>query len=258
MEISFFKYQGAGNDFVMIDNRNGNIQLSTEQIARLCDRRFGIGADGLILLENAIGYDYRMVYFNADGNESTMCGNGGRCLAAFAYHLGVAGINQSFIAIDGPHLAKIVQQNEVALQMKDIESIELYNEDVILDTGSPHYIRFVKEVDAVNVYLEGKAIRNLERFQPKGINVNFVQKTLEGLKIRTYERGVEDETLACGTGVTAAAIANASSDTGKQSVKVQALGGDLLVDFEKIDNQHFQNVWLTGPALLVFKGEITI
>lgn len=252
--MHFYKYQGAGNDFILLDNREQQYPLSTEQIHLLCDRRFGIGADGLMLLEPAEGYDFRMVYYNADGNESTMCGNGGRCIAAFARHIGVAGTQQSFIAIDGPHQALIQKNDIVALQMQDIDQIEFGAEATILNTGSPHYIRFEQDIESINVFEEGRRIRNLERFQPKGINVNFVARTDQGLSVRTYERGVEDETLACGTGVTAAAIASVGTQTGHFEIPVAARGGQLSVRFDKTGAQEVRNVWLTGPAQAVFEG----
>lgn len=258
MKINFFKYQGAGNDFVIIDNRSGNIQLTTAQVNFLCDRRFGIGADGLMLVEQAEGYDYRMVYFNADGNESTMCGNGGRCIAAFTHHAGMAGGEQFFVAVDGPHKANILSEDVVSLQMQDVSQIEIAQDATILNTGSPHFVQFVADVATIDVYKEGKAIRNRAQFQPKGINVNFVMATDTGLKVRTYERGVEDETLACGTGVTAVAIASAADKTGQMTIPVEAMGGMLEVSFEKTDAQHAHNIWLKGPAKMVFSGTIEI
>ena len=258
MKIDFFKYQGAGNDFVIIDNRSGAIGLTMAQVNFLCDRRFGIGADGLMMVEQADGYDYRMVYFNADGNESTMCGNGGRCIAAFSFHSGIAGAEQFFTAIDGAHKANILPGDLVSLQMQDVDHIDMDDKVSILNTGSPHFVQFVEDVTCIDVYGEGKAIRNREQFQPKGINVNFVMATAAGLKIRTYERGVEDETLACGTGVTAAAIASAAGKTGKMTVPVAAMGGMLEVSFEKTDAQHATNIWLKGPAKMVFSGTIEI
>lgn len=258
MTVHFYKYQGAGNDFVILDNRNKTYSLTTEQINFLCDRRFGIGADGLMLLETAEGYDFRMVYYNADGNESTMCGNGGRCIAAFAQHLSVAGNQQSFIAIDGPHEALIRDNGIVSLQMQDIDVIEFGSDAAILNTGSPHYVSFDEDIDVLDIFTEGRNIRNADRFQPKGINVNFVERTASGLRIRTYERGVEDETLACGTGVTAAAIASVGEATGHFEIAVSARGGDLSVQFDKTGAQTVRNVWLTGPAQAVFAGTIDL
>lgn len=258
MKIHFHKYQGAGNDFIIIDDRNDVAGLSTAQISFLCDRRFGIGADGLMLLKRADGYDYKMVYYNADGNESSMCGNGGRCIAAFASKIGAAGKEQHFVAIDGPHLANIIDKDQVSLQMKDIDQVTFDDEATIMDTGSPHFVKFVADLDAIDVVAEGRAIRNRERFQPKGINVNFVQVTEKGIRVRTYERGVEDETLACGTGVTASAIAAACNLSGAITTAVKAAGGELEVRFTKHDAQKIDNVWLNGPAQFVFEGEIEI
>lgn len=258
MQLQFDKYQGTGNDFVLIDNREGNIQLSTAQIAFLCDRRFGIGADGLMLLENVDGYDFRMVYYNADGNESTMCGNGGRCIVAYAEKLGVIKDKASFIAIDGPHTATINNDSTVSLQMQDVQEIiqgEGYTE---LNTGSPHYVVFVEDVKATDVFNTGRSIRNSERYQPKGINVNFVQKLSDGIHVRTYERGVEDETYSCGTGVTAAAIAACGNTTGHVSTDIKTPGGNLQVSFDKEDSNHAVNVILSGPATYVYSGVIAV
>ncbi|RQO31157.1 diaminopimelate epimerase [Taibaiella sp. KBW10] len=258
MTLHFYKYQGAGNDFVILDNRNQTYALTRAQINFLCDRRFGIGADGLMLLEQADGYDFKMVYYNADGNESSMCGNGGRCITAFARQIGIGETEHFFIAVDGAHKAFIKADGQVSLQMQDIDHIEFGAAETILNTGSPHYVSFQQDIDQINVYAEGKRIRNQERFQPKGINVNFVAVVPEGLTIRTYERGVEDETLACGTGVTAAAIASVCGQTGHFEVAVAAKGGKLQVSFDKTDKTTVRNVWLTGPAKMVFEGNITI
>lgn len=259
MELTFYKYQGAGNDFVLIDNREGNINLDTKQIAHLCDRHFGIGADGLMYLQLCADADFQMVYFNSDGNESTMCGNGGRCIAAFAHHLGVAGTTMKFKAIDGMHEAVINKDKTVALHMQDVTNIEFAETYQVLNTGSPHYVVWVEATAEVDVFEEGRNIRNQDRFQPKGINVNFVSRINDdGIAIRTYERGVEDETLACGTGVTAAAIVSAGMQTGKFEIPVKAVGGDLSVSFEKKDAGTAQHIILTGEAAFVFKGSITV
>ncbi len=258
MNIRFYKYQGAGNDFILIDNRDGQVKLNTEQVAFLCNRRFGIGADGLMLLELVEDADFKMVYFNSDGNESTMCGNGGRCIAAFAHKLGAAGKQMTFEAIDGLHFAVIKDNNIVALQMQDVTAIEFGEGYDILNTGSPHYITWVNDTATVDVFGEGRSIRNREQFQPKGINVNFVNRKGNGLDIRTYERGVEDETFACGTGVTAAAIASVGRQTGVFHVPVAAKGGDLSVSFEKTSDTTAENIILTGDAKFVFEGEIGI
>ena len=258
MNITFEKYQGAGNDFVLIDNRGGDVALTTAQIALLCDRHFGIGADGLMLLQKHEDADFEMVYFNADGNESTMCGNGGRCIAAYAYKLGAAEKQMNFMAVDGMHFAVIKDHNAVALQMQDVAEIEFGDGYEILNTGSPHYIQWVPSVAAIDVFNEGRNIRNKEAFQPKGINVNFVNRNGNGLVIRTYERGVEDETLACGTGVTAAAIVSVGEQTGVFQIPVKAKGGDLFVSFEKTSKQTAENIILTGDAKFVFSGNIML
>jgi diaminopimelate epimerase len=258
----FFKYEGTGNDFILIDNRNKNSSfLDSEFIAHLCHRRFGIGADGLILLEEEGGFDFKMVYFNADGRQSTMCGNGGRCIAAFAHHLGIVSNIGIFNAIDGPHAFKISEANErsalVSLKMKDVKEITKQGEDYILDTGSPHFIRFVEETKSIDVFKEGREIRNSEQFGEGGINVNFVSTFKGNIIMRTYERGVEDETLSCGTGVTAAALASVFSKKTPfaGNVSVRTKGGELSVQF-KIQEQTFSDIWLIGPANLVFKGEL--
>lgn len=258
MELNFYKYQGAGNDFILIDNREGIIALHTEQIARLCDRHFGIGADGLMLLQPDEESDFEMVYFNSDGRESTMCGNGGRCIAAFAYKLGVAGKQMNFKAIDGLHFAVVKDNNIVALQMQDVTEIEFGNGYEVLNTGSPHFVSWVESAVDVQVVEEGRAIRNNERFQAEGINVNFVNRNGNGITIRTYERGVEDETLACGTGVTAAAIVSVGQQTGVFHIPVAAKGGDLSVSFEKTGPQRAENIILTGGANFVFEGKMEI
>ncbi|RXK62218.1 diaminopimelate epimerase [Lacibacter luteus] len=259
MTIPFYKYQGTGNDFVIIDNRNGNFtQLSTVEIAFLCDRRFGIGADGLMLLQLKDGYDFEMVYYNADGNEGSMCGNGGRCLVAFAKHLGVIDKNAEFLATDGFHEAKVLDNGWIELKMKDVNNIEKSPEYSILNTGSPHYIKWENDIAKTAVFDEGKRIRYSPPFFQEGINVNFVQLLNDTLNVRTYERGVENETLSCGTGVTAAAIAASNDSIGFQERKILTPGGELKVKFEKKSESSFENIWLCGPAKLVFAGTITL
>lgn len=207
VEIKFYKYQGAGNDFVMIDNREDSFPVSTTIIAKLCDRNFGVGGDGLILLENDSTSDFKMVYFNSDGNESTMCGNGGRCIVRFAHDLEVVADKMTFNAIDGLHHA-IVDGDTIRLQMIDVKEVEDHDKHLFMNTGSPHHVEFVKNIKDIDVYAKGKKIRNGAPYYETGSNVNFVEVLPnQTLKIRTYERGVEDETLACGTGITAAAIA---------------------------------------------------
>ncbi|MBK7667025.1 MAG: diaminopimelate epimerase [Sphingobacteriaceae bacterium] len=260
MQISFDKYQGTGNDFILIDNRKKEIQLSIEQVAFLCNRHFGIGADGLMLLELEPGVDFKMVYFNSDGNESSMCGNGGRCITAYAKSLGLINDKARFIAIDGLHEATISGVNQVSLKMNDVKSIESGDDFFFLNTGSPHYVKFVESVKEYNVFEEGKKIRNNERFAAEGTNVNFIEKTEDGVFVRTYERGVENKTLSCGTGVTAAALVAAINGVASQknSCKISTLGGSLNVKFDKVLESNFYNIWLEGPADFVFHGSIKL
>ena len=257
MTYTFYKYQGTGNDFVMIDNRQGGINKNdTKLIHFLCDRRFGIGADGLILLENHDDLDFKMVYFNADGNESSMCGNGGRCLVAFAKFLGIIDKKARFEAIDGLHHA-IIEDDIVKLQMQDVDNVEKFESHVYLNTGSPHHVQFESELMNFNIKQEGAKIRYGAPYNETGSNVNFVKKIHDDVfAVRTYERGVEDETLSCGTGVTAVALAmNYIGETEKNLITLKTEGGDLQVSFDK-DNKSYNNVWLIGPAKQVFKGTI--
>lgn len=262
MELTFFKYQGAGNDFVMIDNRNLAFNGSEQQLfEQLCDRRFGIGADGLILLQNKEGYDFEMKYYNADGRESTMCGNGGRCVVMFAKQLGIVDGTTRFLAIDGPHEGKILADGTVSIQMSNVAAINKDVDDYVLNTGSPHYVQQVPEVKTVNVYENGKAVRNSSNYRAEGINVNFVELVSgDQLKVRTYERGVEDETYACGTGVTASAIAASQMQglpDGAYQYNIETLGGKLSVSYELFGGKA-TNVWLTGPAIMVFSGKVMV
>ncbi|MCG8412016.1 MAG: diaminopimelate epimerase [Bacteroidales bacterium] len=260
MTISFYKYQGAGNDFVIIDNTANTISLNTKQIELLCNRRFGIGADGLMLLEKHSTMDFNMRYFNSDGNEGTMCGNGGRCLVAMARRLNVISEKTSFNSIDGVHNAIINDDNTVSLQMQDVSSIDVVDENYFLDTGSPHYVAFCNDVKNVDVFNKGKEIRYSEKFRAEGTNVNFVEILNEKkLFVRTYERGVENETLSCGTGVTASAISAAIHiNSDKKSFDIETLGGNLNVRFNQKSNNTFEDIWLTGPAEFVFEGKIEI
>ena len=264
MEANFVKYQGAGNDFIIFDDRQGLIgpRLSESIIARLCDRRFGIGADGLMLLARAEGdYDFRMIYYNADGRESTMCGNGGRCIVHFARRVGIDRPKYRFVAIDGPHDGKILDDGNVALGMNPVRAVREMNGDLVLDTGSPHYLRFVDALEEVDVVTAGRSIRRSPAFLTEGINVNFVEPAAEELRIATYERGVEDETLACGTGVTAAAVGHlyrTGSATEKAfHVRVRARGGNLAVTGRR-EGDTFTDRCLIGPATYVFSGSVTI
>jgi diaminopimelate epimerase len=259
MTVEFFKYQGTGNDFIILDNRNGNYTaLTPVEITFLCDRRFGIGADGLMMLQLKAGYDFEMVYYNADGKEGSMCGNGGRCLVAFAKTLKLITDKALFIATDGEHEAKISADGTVELKMKDVESMEIEQDYTILDTGSPHYIQWEKPDRKTDVFAEGKRIRNSARFAEKGINVNFVEVNAKHLAISTYERGVEAETLSCGTGVTAAALAASGNELKHYETKVVTKGGSLTVKFNKTGRTNFNHIWLCGPARFVFAGTIDL
>lgn len=257
MTIIFYKYQGTGNDFIMIDNRSKTFpKNNTALISKLCNRHFGIGADGLILLENDTTTDFKMVYYNSDGNESTMCGNGGRCIVAFAHKLNLFESKTTFMAIDGLHHATI-SNNEVSLQMIDVSDINIFDKYTFTNTGSPHHVELVNDVSNYDVFLNGRKIRN-ELYGKEGSNVNFVQQINNNtFKVRTYERGVEDETLACGTGVTAVAIAmHATKKTESNSIVLPVEGGELTVSFNEKDG-NYTNVYLKGPATFVFTGKIS-
>jgi len=260
MEITFYKYQGTGNDFVVIDNRENIFPEGDHALVeKLCDRRFGIGGDGLMLLDNADGYDFKMVYYNADGRPSSMCGNGGRCLVAFAKKLGIINNAARFIASDGPHDATIDESGLVNLHMSDVSDIKTGDGYIFLDTGSPHHIEFVPDVRQVNVARLGARIRYSELYGDAGSNINFAQQNPDGsFSLRTYERGVEDETLSCGTGATATAIAAfAQGTTLLEKVTIHVEGGTLEVSFKK-DGDNFTDVWLKGPAELAFQGTFSI
>ncbi len=260
MKISFSKYQGTGNDFILIDNREMRFNRpDNELVAKICDRRFGIGADGLMLLQSKIGYDFEMVYYNSDGNESSMCGNGGRCIVEFARTLGLVKTKAHFLASDGEHEA-LVNTGFISLKMNNVSKVEVNADFSYLNTGSPHYVAFVSNVKNYKVFEEGKRIRNSERFKEKGTNVNFIEKELNELFVRTYERGVEDETYSCGTGVTAAALVASLKNvsTATDYCDIKTLGGKLKVKFTKHPDNSFTDIWLEGPATFVYKGEITI
>ena len=269
MKLHFHKYQGAGNDFVILDGRQGLPKLSQKDIHFLCHRRFGIGADGLMILEQAPGYDFGMRYYNADGLEGSMCGNGGRCLVAYASQHCPG--NYVFLAVDGRHEAQVLpsetgtgEGTQVRLGMKPVHELRLLEQGYFLDTGSPHFVLFVDDLENMDVYTQGKFWRQHPHFAPGGCNVNFARVEPDGsLSLRTFERGVEDETLACGTGVTATALAacvrslqNCPRDAqGAYHYAVHARGGELQVDSQAQDG-YFTDVWLTGPATLVYHGEI--
>lgn len=268
--IKFYKYQGAGNDFLIADNRDGSFTLTTEQIASLCDRRYGIGADGLMLLETSDSYDFKMTYFNSDGSGGMMCGNGGRCMVAFAADRGITHFD--FEAADGFHTAEVLSDTDgvktVRLKMKDVSEVSRYEELTgvslsaeghFLDTGTRHYVRQVADLENYDVVGEGRHIRyQAQEFLPIGVNVNFIEPQDGILKVRTYEKGVEDETFACGTGIVASCIAaylrgvaSSCSDNGHLRYDVQAKRDRLSVDFIVNGENSFTDVWLTGPATFV-------
>ena len=271
MKVTFYKYQGAGNDFLIADNRSGDLQLSTEQIEALCDRRYGVGADGLMLLEKSAEYDFRMVYYNSDGSGGMMCGNGGRCMVAFAADMGIDHFD--FDAADGFHTAQILategEQKTVRLKMKDVAEIDHYesltgvvvpSNGCFLDTGTRHYVRFVEYLEAYDIVVEGRDIRfNAQELQPVGVNVNYVEPFDGGVKVRTYEKGVEDETFACGTGIVASCVASFAKGIkpsqvlhdGRVKYDVMAKRDRLAVDFVPSENLVVEDVWLTGPATFV-------
>lgn len=256
MEIPFVKYHGTGNDFVMIDNRDGAYHhLSVLQIQHICSRRFGVGADGLIMIEWREGMDFYMNYFNSDGSQS-FCGNGSRCAVAFARTLGIQKPILSFSAIDGPHQA-IVENDLIKVKMKDVSGVEYLGNDLFIDTGSPHYIRFVQDLFEMDVVKAAHEIRYNDRFKEAGTNVNFLEMEGGQLAVRTYERGVEAETYSCGTGVTAAALALSLAEQAESPVAIGTLGGGLSVSFDRRADS-FTNIWLMGPAVPVYKGSIQL
>lgn len=259
MTFDFFKYQGTGNDFVMIDDRSQTFPASDQALVeRICHRRFGVGADGLILLQNDPEYDFRMVYFNADGAEGSMCGNGGRCIVRFAHDLGLFEKETRFRAVDGEHIA-VVTDEEIFLKMSNVSGIADRDGLTFLNTGSPHVVRFADDLESLDVVAEGRAIRYDSRFQPGGTNVNFAQviddKTVF---VRTYERGVEDETYSCGTGVTAVALVASQQLGMAEPISVRTLGGNLRVSFQSAGEGQFETIYLIGPAKRVFTGLITV
>jgi diaminopimelate epimerase len=260
IEQTFYKYQGTGNDFIIIDNRENSLKnIETSSIKKLCDRKFGIGADGLILLCTKEGYDFEMIYYNADGKQSTMCGNGGRCIVRFAYDIGIHKSMYHFLAIDGAHEAEIDTNNNIRLKMQDVHSVEEHSSFSVLNTGSPHFIKYSNDVRHINVQKEGHDIRYSDAFKEEGINVNFVENIGQyTIFVRTYERGVEAETLSCGTGVTAAALVSAHNERGFNQVEVKTLGGNLSVEFIKSTDENFTDIYLCGLATFVFSGKVKI
>ncbi|MEI6122856.1 MAG: diaminopimelate epimerase [Bacteroidota bacterium] len=261
MILPFVKYHGTGNDFIIIDNRLNTFTPSSMNISFLCNRNMGIGADGVILFENKASFDFSMRYYNSNGFEGSMCGNGGRCISAFYYNNVAKLYKLRFNAVDGIHQSEILNIESknsliVKLQMQDVSQVDIFLKDFYLNTGSPHVVQFVKDVDKVDVVKEGRRIRYSDQYAPEGVNVNFVEIQNKSLYVRTYERGVEDETLSCGTGVTASAIAASFVDN-VSSFDITTRGGNLKVSFQKKENK-ITNIWLEGPATFVYSGEIEI
>jgi diaminopimelate epimerase len=261
MHIEFDKYQGAGNDFIILDNRDRKFSnLSKNQLKFLCNRQKGIGADGIILVENAEDADFNMHYFNSDGSLSSLCGNGGRCSVAFASKHNIIGTKTKFKAIDGLHEAELLSSKEVRLNIQDVSTIIKHDDSFFVNTGSPHYVKLVESVSSINVKKEGALIRYSNFFKPNGVNVNFLEKRKNNhFLIRTYERGVENETLACGTGAVAGALVMSHiGETGDiNKILLEALGGKLNVGFKK-NNNEYKNVYLQGPATFVYSGIVVI
>lgn len=253
--MKFYKYQGTGNDFVMINGYHETINISILEIQKICDRKFGIGADGLIILKKHESLDFEMDYYNADGSQS-FCGNGSRCAQAFAKDLGIIQNESKFLAIDGEHQGKCLGENFGTL-MGNVSEIQEIGADFFVQTGSPHYIKYVDKVSLINVKQAGSAIRYSESYKEEGTNVNFVSLDNDCLSVRTYERGVEDETLSCGTGVTAVAISYLFKTNSEQKqVNIKVLGGSIEVKLDRVGNMAFENIWLIGPAVKVFEGNI--
>lgn len=261
MKVKFCKYQGTGNDFVIVDNRSGEYNdLTEENIRKICERRFGIGGDGFMMMNEKEGYDFEMKYYNADGREGSMCGNGGRCIIQFAYDCDIKKSNYLFLAIDGPHEAAIYpEEGLVSLKMIDVPQIKKYKSDYVLNTGSPHLVQLVDDMKDVDIVKEGRKIRYNKDFAAQGINVNFVEvKDDENLIVITYERGVENETYSCGTGVTASALVFYHNENGFNTVDIETLGGNLSVRYTRKPDGSYERIWLKGPAVKVFEGIINI
>ena len=256
MMIPFYKYQGTGNDFIIIDDRDSEITFSNDKITHITSRKFGVGSDGIILIRNHNDYDFEMIFYNPDGSQS-FCGNGSRCAILFAYHMGIVGREVEFISTDGAHEAKIITDSIVELKMSNsLEVLNLKSGAFFVDTGSPHYVNYLDNIEEIDLIKQARVIRNSAEYIKEGVNVNFIEKINNNIKMRTYERGVENETLSCGTGVTAAALVHASNlSINKGKVDVFTRGGQLSVSFA-FDGKYYQDVWLKGNATYVFKGEI--
>lgn len=267
MKIPFEKYHGTGNDFIMIDGRNNDFPIyDFALIKAMCKSKFGIGADGLIVITESEKAAFEMHYFNADGKPGSMCGNGGRCAVAFAAKHNFFDKNKiDFLAFDGLHHAQVDAAMahrkfvEVSLGMSNVNKYEWIGDDIFLDTGSPHYVTFEHVISNIDVVHAGRKIRHNPRFDATGVNVNFVETGHDTISVRTYERGVENETLSCGTGVTASAIATAimQKKEGDLHFSVKTLGGNLEVSFAR-NKDLFSNIILKGPATHVFNGDIEI
>jgi diaminopimelate epimerase len=261
MQLSFSKYQGTGNDFIILDGWDSEISISADQVKYCCDRRFGIGADGLMIIKKHPTFDFEMIYFNSDGLLSSMCGNGGRCLVHFAFEKKYIGTSTQFLAIDGVHEADVLAKPIISLKMNPVSTIEKRESDYYLNTGSPHFVSKVDEIQTLDVVANGRKIRYNEEFKREGTNVNFVQELEDGIMVRTYERGVEDETLSCGTGVTAAALVAADlfnrEKRKTENINIKTLGGALKVTFNRNENI-FDEIRLIGPAIFVYEGSINL
>ena len=255
--VHFYKYQATGNDFVIIDNREAKLAFTNEQIATICHPKFGVGADGLMLIENHPTLNFHLEYFNSDGSKS-LCGNGCRAAVQFASQLGLVNGKATFTAFDGPHAAEILPSGNIRLKMGDVKDTKMMDNDYFIHTGSPHFLRFVQDVKNYPVFEEGRKIRYDDRFQPGGTNVNFVELQNDNtIFVRTYERGVENETLSCGTSITAAALA-ASLKGASSPVNINTLGGNLVVEFKSGQPGTFHEIYLIGPAKMVFKGQLEL
>jgi len=262
MTIPFSKYHGTGNDFIIIDNRKNFFDKNNfSLISKLCERRFGIGADGLMLLENHNQFDFEMIYFNSDGKKGSMCGNGGRCIISFAKKLGLVNNSIKFIVNEKKYFGAI-ENNIIKLKFQDVLLIEEYSDSFqngfIIDTGSPHFVKFVDSIEIIDVFKEGRKIRNNAKFKNAGINVDFVKIENDNtIFVRTYERGVEDETYSCGTGAVASALATSyKTNSENNNYLISTKGGNLKVSFEK--SEIFENIWLEGTATFVFEGKIDV
>ncbi len=256
MKLKFEKYESGGNDFVLIDDRKNNLNLTSQKIRNICDRNFGVGSDGLIILKKSTKADIKMIYYNSDGQQSTLCGNGTRCLFSFSLGLGIVKKSAKIETSEGVYHATISNRNLVSLKMKNIDDIILFDDKAYLNSGSPHHVQFAKDLDKISVKTIGASIRFSERYSPNGTNVNFFNKLSDKkFIIRTYERGVEDETLSCGTGATAVAIAvHAMGLTAQNEIFIQTRGGELIISFE-ISKTGYKNIFLEGPTRFVFKGK---